>query len=181
VHRDLKTSNVMRESGGRIVLMDFGAGREQAEQVVGAPELVGTPAYMAPEVLIGSEVTPASDIYSLGVLLFYIVSRRYPVSGKSFDQVRQAHRRGEMLSLAECRIDLPARFVTVVERALSKDPAARQRSPQQFKHELTDAMPGLLADDATDRTTGWGDVVSPEWTARDFSKSRPGSASRSSV
>jgi hypothetical protein len=167
VHRDLKTSNVMRESGGRIVLMDFGAGREQAEQVVGAQELVGTPGYMAPEVLMGSEATPPSDIYSLGVLLFYLVTRRHPVSGKGFDEVRRAHRRGQKLSLAECRSELPARFVAVVERALSKDPAARQRSPQQFKQELTDAMPGLLADEATDRTTGWGDVVQPRWTTRD--------------
>ena len=151
IHRDLKPSNVMRESGGRIVLMDFGAGREQASPSGRSHELVGTPAYTAPEVLFGAEASPASDIYSLGVLLFYLVTGRHPVQGRGFDQIRDAHLKGVQISLAECRLDLPARFVAVVERALSRDPNERYRSPQQFKQELSDAMPGLTHDEDTQR------------------------------
>ena len=87
VHKDLKAQNVMRESGGRFVLMDFGAG--------------GTPVYLAPEVLSGAEATVASDIYALGVLLFYLVTRKYPASGASLDDLRQAHARGERRRLVD--------------------------------------------------------------------------------
>ena len=78
VHRDVKTENVMREQGGRYVLMDFGS---VAEQSTGAPvqaggAIAGTPLYMAPEILEGRAPTTAADIYSLGVLLYRLVTGR---------------------------------------------------------------------------------------------------------
>ncbi len=145
VHRDLKASNVMRESGGRIVLMDFGAGRELTARPESI-EMVGTPLYMAPEELLGGNATPGSDIYSLGVLLFFLVTGQHPVHGRGFEEMRQAHIRGDQLRLAECRPDLPTRFVAVVERALAKEPGQRQRSPQQLKGELAESMPRVLDD-----------------------------------
>jgi serine/threonine protein kinase len=65
LHRDIKTGNVMREEGGRILLMDFGLTRETSE----AHSIAGTPSYMAPELFKGSAATVESDIYALGVLL----------------------------------------------------------------------------------------------------------------
>jgi len=73
LHRDVKARNVMRESGGRIVLMDFGAGRELVPNKPSnrpAEDLSGTPLYLAPELFTGRPASPASDLYSLGVLLF---------------------------------------------------------------------------------------------------------------
>lgn len=107
VHKDLKAQNVMRESGGRFVLMDFGAG--------------GTPVYLAPEVLAGSEATVASDIYAVGVLLFHLVTRRYPAAGASLEDLRKAHARGERRRLVDERTDLPDEFVELVEQALHPD------------------------------------------------------------
>jgi hypothetical protein len=135
----------MRESGGRIVLMDFGAGRELTARPE-AIEMVGTPLYLPPEELLGGNATPASDIYSLGVLLFFLVTGQHPVHGRGFEEMRQAHLRGDQLRLAECRPDLPARFVAVVERALAKEPGQRHRSPQQLKQELSESMPRVLDD-----------------------------------
>ena len=103
VHQDVKAQNVMRESGGRFVLMDFGAG--------------STPVYLAPEVLQGGRTSVASDIYAVGVLLFYLVTRRYPVNGASVHELKEAHRQGVRLRLADVRADLPDTFVAVVERA----------------------------------------------------------------
>ena len=83
VHRDIKAQNVMREAGGRTVLMDFGAG----EAVAGAGEttgpLRGTPVYLAPELLDAEPPSVMTDIYSLGVLLYFLVSGTFPVVGAS--------------------------------------------------------------------------------------------------
>ncbi len=94
VHRDVKASNVMKDRDGRVVLMDFGAGRERALEVGSLSGVVGTPLYMAPEVLAGHAATPAADLYSLGVLLHYLLSGAYPVDGQGFEElIRSAPRR----------------------------------------------------------------------------------------
>ncbi len=81
VHRDIKAQNVMREEGGRTVLMDFGAGTELATGLRKPLDMAGTPLYLAPELFDGQPATRASDIYSLGVLLYRMVTREYPVEG----------------------------------------------------------------------------------------------------
>ena len=72
LHRDIKAHNVMRAEDGRIVLMDFGTGRELEDEA--SSDLAGTPLYLAPEVLQGQKATVRSDIYSLGVLLYHLVT-----------------------------------------------------------------------------------------------------------
>ena len=78
IHRDIKAGNVMREEGGRILLMDFGLTHEQRDRRAIAS---GTPAYMAPELMLGQPATIASDVYAIGVLLFYLLTTQYPVEG----------------------------------------------------------------------------------------------------
>jgi serine/threonine protein kinase len=122
VHRDVKSRNVMRDRGGRIVLMDFGAGRQTDRRVSQEHDLVGTPMYMAPEVLAGAPASASSDVYSVGVLLYYLVTGEYPVEGRTIDDLRDAHRQGRRYLLIERRPDLPMPFVQVVERALAAPP-----------------------------------------------------------
>jgi serine/threonine-protein kinase len=109
LHRDIKANNVMRESGGRIVLMDFGAGRDVSHAAV--EDFAGTPVYMAPEVLAGSPASIESDLYSLGVLLFFAVTGVYPIGGRSVLDLLVAHRAGRQRLLADVRPDLPDGFV----------------------------------------------------------------------
>jgi hypothetical protein len=116
----------MREQAGRIVLMDFGAGGEiRLLEGVGQSEVVGTPMYMAPEVLNGKPASIRSDIYSVGVLLYHLASSEYPFGARSMSDLREAHRMQDRRFLAEIRPDLPAAFVRVVERCLSAEPSAR--------------------------------------------------------
>jgi tetratricopeptide (TPR) repeat protein len=123
VHGDVKAQNVMREDGtGRIVLMDFGAGRLEEG---GTGAVAGTPLYLAPEALAGEPATQRSDTYSLGVLLFHLLTGQYPYSADDIDGLREAHATGARKFLRDLRPDLPARFVAVVERALERDPIAR--------------------------------------------------------
>jgi eukaryotic-like serine/threonine-protein kinase len=123
VHQDVKAQNVMRESGGRLVLMDFGAG--------------GTPIYLAPEVLKGSCPSIASDVYAVGVLLFHLVTGRYPLSGSSLRDLEEAHATRARVRLADVRADLPDAFVAVVERALHPVAAERFASAGEIRDALT--------------------------------------------
>jgi serine/threonine-protein kinase len=138
VHGDIKAHNVMREDGGRIVLMDFGAGRELAtRQGDAAADGAGTPIYMAPELFRGAEPSVRSDIYSLGVLLDHLVTGSYPVAARTSADVRAAHAKGERRLLRDARPDLPAAFIQVVERATSPDPQERFASAGAMEAALT--------------------------------------------
>ncbi len=138
VHRDIKTRNVMREAGGRIVMMDFGAGRDQLAPPLPGPT-TGTPLYMAPEVLRGADSNRQSDIYSLGVLLFRMVTGRYPVEGRSVVDVLNNHKTGARLRLRDLRPDLPPWFIAALERALEPRPEERFKTADEFETALLNA------------------------------------------
>jgi tRNA A-37 threonylcarbamoyl transferase component Bud32 len=127
VHRDVKAQNVMRQAGdGQLILMDFGAG-----EMLDAPRLgeaAGTPLYLAPELLDGAAATKSSDIYALGVLLFYVVSRQFPFQAATWDELLVAHERGTRNRLEDVRPDLPPSFVDVIERCIDRKPENRYAS-----------------------------------------------------
>jgi serine/threonine-protein kinase len=133
VHGDVKAQNVVREQGGRIVLMDFGAGRAQD---AGPAGVAGTPMYLAPEVLAGEPPTRQSDLYSLGVLLFYLLTRTFPYTGVDIDSLRDAHADGDRRWLRDLRPDLPSELVQAIERALEADPARRFASAGEMERAL---------------------------------------------
>ena len=135
VHRDVKAQNVMRQEGGRFVLMDFGAGGSSGREAADGRR-VGTPLYMAPEVCDGRRASVQSDIYSTGVLLYHLVTGSYPVTGTSLDTLRRAHRRGSRTPLLDARPDVPREFAQAVERAIDPDPARRYASASQFGDAL---------------------------------------------
>lgn len=139
IHNDVKAQNVMREDGGRIVLMDFGAGRRLLDPTgTTGLYLVGTPAYMAPELFDLKSPTVLSDIYSLGVLLFYLLTAEYPVDARSMEQFAAAHARRERRYLGDVRDDIPDRLIAVIDRALEHAPAARYQSSGELLSDLYD-------------------------------------------
>jgi serine/threonine-protein kinase len=123
LHRDIKAQNVMQESGGRLVLMDFGAG--WCADDVKPSDLTGTPLYLAPEILAGQAATPQSDLYSLGVLLFYLATGNFPVQGRSLQELRRNHRARNRPSIRTVRTDLPERLAAAIDRALDPRPSSR--------------------------------------------------------
>ena len=126
LHRDLKAQNVMREDGGRIVLMDFGTGQEQADPATGATlNLAGTPFYLAPELFSSGMPSVQSDIYSLGVLLYHLVTGSFPVTGRTIRELRDAHADVSGTRGVELPPDLPDPLAEVIRRALARDPEAR--------------------------------------------------------
>ena len=144
VHRDVKAQNVMREANGRVVLMDFGTG-ELVTDNAGAASIAGTPLYLPPELLRSGSLTPAADLYSLGVLLYHLVTGGYPVVGTSIEDIRSAHQLGRRQYLRDVRPDLPARFVEVIERSLSSDVSGRFESAGMMERALAEALVGDVA------------------------------------
>jgi Tol biopolymer transport system component len=126
VHQDVKAQNVMRTPDGRVVLMDFGAGRE-ASEVTANPgvQFAGTPLYLAPEAVDGAAPSRQSDIYSLGVLLFHLLTGSFPVAGRTIADLRREHARARPTPLRAVRADVPARLAHIVDRCLAPKPADR--------------------------------------------------------
>ena len=119
LHGDIKTENVMREVSGRIVLMDFGAAREQDSAQTSV--VSGTLNYLAPEVLRGAAPSPANDIYALGVLLFRLLSGAYPYAAMDLEGLLQQQDSGACARLAQLRPGLPATLVLAVENAIIRE------------------------------------------------------------
>ena len=151
VHRDVTARNIMRERAGRIVLMDFGTGRELAhlERAGNSLNVAGTPLFMAPEALAGQAASPCSDVYSVGVLLYHLVTGRYPVEGRTFQELRAAHMSGKRTPISERRGDLPTGFISVVNRALAPDPQLRFQSAG----ELLESLAAIGGEALPDRDT----------------------------
>ncbi len=139
LHRDVKAQNVIRESGGRTVLMDFGTG-EELRRNTGTARMAGTPLYLAPEIFRGQPASVESDLYALGVLLFYLVTGQFPVAAGSLEQLAQAHTRNQRRRLRDLRPDLSSSFVAVVERALDPDAASRYHTAGEMEAALRESL-----------------------------------------
>ena len=140
LHRDVKAQNVMRGADGRVVLTDFGAGRELSWQGGGGAELAGTPLYLAPEVLAGQPATPQSDIYSLGVLLFHLATGSFPISAGTLDEVRRKHSEGVRTDIRSVRPDLPRALSSIIARATDPDPSRRYERAEDLDAALQQAV-----------------------------------------
>ncbi len=138
LHGDIKAHNVMREQGGRTVLMDFGTGRRlHREPARPGNDFAGTPLYIAPEVFAGRPRTPGSEIYSLGVLLYFLVTGSYPIEGDSRTVIERLHdQSARRKPLRDVRPDLPDVFIRVVEQATAESPDQRFRSAGELEAAL---------------------------------------------
>jgi eukaryotic-like serine/threonine-protein kinase len=142
LHGDIKAYNVMREDGGRTVLMDFGTSRDLNRQPPGpGGDFAGTPLYLAPEVFAGSSRTMQSEIYSLGVLLYFLVSGAHPFEGETRTAIGKLHdRHSPPTPLRDVRPDLPDPFIRVIDRALAEDPSQRFASAGAMEAALAQLL-----------------------------------------
>ena len=141
LHRDIKAENVMREEGGRILLMDFGLTTLPQSQT----GVAGTPTYMAPELFSGSEATVATDIYAMGVLLFYLVTGQHPVRLGGLTAKEAAAAISKRKALIDLRPDLSESFMRTVSMAMEMDPAKRYASAGQLAESLAESLGAPLA------------------------------------
>jgi serine/threonine-protein kinase len=144
LHRDVKARNVVRQHGGRLVLMDFGAGSGTEPSGSG----VGTPLYMSPELLDGAPASVQSDIYGLGVLIYHLITRSYPVAAEDLEALKRAHRAADASVRFLDSAAMPAEVRVVIERACAADAARRYASARECEAALVDALGSILSDGA---------------------------------
>jgi Protein kinase domain len=123
VHRDLKPANIMLDGGGRIRVTDFGLAGATGETL-----RAGTPAYMAPEQLAGGEVTPRSDIYALGLVLYELFTGQRALDARNLAELIAKREQAEIVPPTEIVRDLDPAIERVVMRCLQPDPARRPAS-----------------------------------------------------
>jgi serine/threonine-protein kinase len=155
VHRDVKPQNVLLSSEGEVKVTDFGIARslDVEHGVTQTGTVLGTSEYLAPEQASGEPVSPATDEYSLGVVLWELLTGEVPFTGENFVAVALRHVNEPPPKLREQRPDLPPRLAAAVERALAKDPARRFPSMAALAAELRACLaeldrPARVEDDA---------------------------------
>jgi serine/threonine protein kinase len=124
IHRDLKPHNVMMDKRGEIVIMDFGLAAI-ADQLSGPEARNGTPAYMSPEQLKGTEVTARSDIYALGLVLYEIFTGRKPYDAKNVRDLISQQESAQLTAMSSIAADIDPAVEHVIRRCLDPDPFKR--------------------------------------------------------
>ena len=148
VHRDVRPENVFLEkSTGRALLADFGIARriEDDAPITLLGAALGTPQYMSPEQIDGSEIDGRSDIYSLGVLGWELLTGKRPWAGQNLYGVIYKQKHEDLPRIKSLRPRVPANLLFAIEGALAKDPAQRWQTTGQFLEELTYDPPPVLA------------------------------------
>ncbi|MCF6299525.1 MAG: serine/threonine protein kinase [Proteobacteria bacterium] len=126
IHGDIKPSNVMKQiDDGKYILMDFGTGAQREEKQDFHKVLTGTPLFMAPELFKNHSISPASDVYALGVLLFKLASTKYPIKSKNLADIHAAHEQKKYRTIDKLRKDLPKSLRLLINQMLSFDPINR--------------------------------------------------------
>ncbi len=136
VHRDLKPANIRLDTSGRAIVVDFGIAK--ASQGIEMTDLtlpgegLGTPFYMSPEQFLGEACDARSDLYSLGIVFFELLTGQRPFSGDSFPSIQKAHLSPARPSIRSYDSELPAPYDQLVQKLLQIDPASRFQSPKDL-------------------------------------------------
>lgn len=169
IHRDIKPENAIWNAHGDLVLTDFGIARQMFSNVrhTQTGMFIGTPNYFSPEQAQGQPLTPASDVYALGVVLYELLTGKVPFESDTPMAVLMAHIQTPPPPVLPHRPDVPPAVEQVVQRALAKDPQARFGSAGALARALEQAWPIAPPDtirlkDVPDRTTQVWAGASPQ-------------------
>jgi tetratricopeptide (TPR) repeat protein/class 3 adenylate cyclase/tRNA A-37 threonylcarbamoyl transferase component Bud32 len=156
VHRDVKPSNIMVDREGNAFVADFGiarmtaqAGMEPGQALTQSGSLIGTPDYVAPEQAMGQETDHRADLYSLGVVMFEVLTGQLPYQAESPMGVVVQHIHEPVPSACAMNPDLPSEVDDVLRRAMAKDPEARYGTASELAEAVIAALGGTVASTPT--------------------------------
>ncbi len=146
VHRDIKPGNIMFDSDGRVVLTDFGIARiVSGPSMTASGSMVGTPAYMSPEQGLGQPGDHRSDIYSLGVVLYQLVTGTVPFSADTPIAIVLQHVNDPLLPPSSLNPEVPEALERIIYKALAKSPDERYQNVEEMKAHLEDLASAAAA------------------------------------
>ena len=149
IHRDLKPQNIMRDKHGRIVVMDFGLARSLGDTgMTQTGAIVGTMEYMSPEQALGSTLDQRSDIFSVGLIFFELLTGRAPYAADTAIASLMKRTREDARSASDIEVTVPRSLSAIVSRCLEREPANRYHSAVELLQQLTtwEANPNISAD-----------------------------------
>jgi len=150
VHRDIKPHNVIVDAEGRVKVTDFGIARSGTSQMTEAGSIVGTAQYLSPEQARGEAVDPRSDLYSLGIVMYELLTGTAPFTGDSPVEIAMKHISAIPEPPSSIRPDIPEDLDLVVLRALAKTPEERYPSAEEMDKDLARVAQGLAVSRETE-------------------------------
>jgi WD40 repeat protein/serine/threonine protein kinase len=145
VHRDIKPANILLDESGNAYLSDFGIAKDLMDemQLTADGAVMGTPDYISPEQILNNPVTAQTDIYSLGAVLYEVLTGERPFADSSVANLIHKHLNEPIAPLAESRPDLPLEIDEVIQRATAKQPADRYASALEMAAAFRTALQGI--------------------------------------
>jgi eukaryotic-like serine/threonine-protein kinase len=143
VHRDIKPHNVLVSAEGRLKVTDFGIARSGASQMTEVGSIIGTAQYLSPEQARGASVDQTSDLYSVGVVLYEMLTGQVPFTGDTPLEIAMKHLSEVPKPPSELRPDVPHDLDLIVLRALAKDPSERYQTSEEMDADLELVAEGL--------------------------------------
>jgi len=150
VHRDIKPHNVLVDAEGRLKVTDFGIARAGASQMTEAGSIIGTAQYLSPEQAKGAPVDQTSDLYSVGVVLYELLTGVVPFSGDTPVEIAMKHLSAVPEPPSAKRAEIPRDLDLIILRALGKDPSERYQSAEEMDADLERVQRGAAVSPATE-------------------------------